>query len=120
METQRLLDLRTGTDKALPRTGAQHGEGGGVFSPDGSLVAYRGYEEAGYRLYIVPADGSAEPRALTGITPGGAYYEFSPDGSKVMLNKLGSRTLLIDVESGAAETLPDTLNEPGTWQRLAP
>ena len=70
METPHLLDLRTGTDEALPRTGAQFGEGGGVFSPDGSLIAFRGFEESGYRLYVVPADGSAEPRALTGITPG--------------------------------------------------
>jgi hypothetical protein len=120
MMTLRLLDLRTGTDEALPRTGAQFGEGGGVFSPDGSLVAFRGHEEAGYRLYIVPVDGSAKPRALTGITPGDAYVEFAPDGTKVMLNRFGSGTLLIDVESGAAEALPDTVADPATWQRLAP
>jgi Tol biopolymer transport system component len=120
MMTLRLLDLRTGTDEALPRTGAQFGEGGGVFSPDGSLVAFRGHEEAGYRLYIVPVDGSAKPRALTGITPGDSYAEFAPDGTKVMLNRFGSGTLLIDVESGKAETLPDTIKDPATWQRLAP
>ena len=120
METLRLLDLGTGTDEALPRTGAQFGEGSGVFSPDGSLVAFRGFEESGYRLYVVPADGSAEPRALTGITPGEAWHEFSPDGTKVMLNRFGSGTLLIDVESGEAETLPGTVEDPATWQRLAP
>ena len=69
---------------------------------------------------MVPADGSAEPRALTGITPGGAWHEFSPDGTKVMLNRFGNGTLLIDVESGEAETLPDRVKEPATWQRLAP
>ena len=37
-----------------------------------------------------------------------------------MLNRFGSGTLLIDVESGAAETLPDTIEDPATWQRLAP
>ncbi len=48
-------------------------------------------------------------------------FEFSPDGTKVMLNRLGNgKTLLIDVESGAAETLPDTVDDPATWQRLAP
>lgn len=120
METQRLLDLVTGTDEALPRTGAQFGEGGGVFSPDGSLVAYRGFEETGYQLYIVPADGSAKPRALTGVTPGDAYVEFAPDGTKVMLNMFGSGTLLIDVESGAADALPGTVADPASWQRLAP
>ena len=121
MQTVRLLDLGTGTDKAFPRTGAQFGEGGGVFSPDGSLVAFRGFEASGDRLYVVPADGSAEPRALTGITPGEAYVEFAPDGTKVMLNRFGSGTMqLIDVESGAAETLPVTVADPTTWQRLAP
>jgi WD40-like Beta Propeller Repeat len=120
METQHLLDLRTGTDEALPRTGAWFGEGGGVFSPDGSLVAFRGFEEDGYQLYIVAADGSAEPRALTGITPGDAYIEFAPDGTKVMLNRIGSGTLLIDVESGVAEAIPGTVKDPASWQRLAP
>jgi dipeptidyl aminopeptidase/acylaminoacyl peptidase len=120
MMSLRLLDLRTGTDDALPRTGAQFGEGGGVFSPDGSLVAFHGHEEAGYRLYIAPVDGSAKPRVLTGITPGGSYVEFAPDGTKVMLNRFGSATLLIDVESGDAEALPGTVNDPGSWQRLAP
>ena len=48
METLHLLDLRTGTDEALPRTGARFGEGGGVFSPDGSLIAFRGFEESRY------------------------------------------------------------------------
>jgi hypothetical protein len=38
----------------------------------------------------------------------------------VMLNRFGSGTLLIDVESGEAETLPDTVVDPATWQRLAP
>ena len=47
IETQHLLDLGTGTDEALPHTGAQFGEGGGVFSPDGSLIAFRGFEESG-------------------------------------------------------------------------
>ncbi len=91
MQTLRLLDLRTGTDEALPRTGAQYGEGGGVFSPDGSLVAFRGFEASGDRLYVVPADGSAEPRVLTGIAPGEAYVEFAPDGTKVMLDRFPQR-----------------------------
>ena len=42
MKSSHMLDLRTGTDKALPHTGAQFGEDG-FFSPDGSLIAFRGY-----------------------------------------------------------------------------
>jgi Tol biopolymer transport system component len=87
METLYLLDLGTGTDEALPRTGAQYGEGSAAFSPDGSIVAFRGFEEPGYQLYVMPIDGSEKPRALTGITPGEAWHEFSPDGTKVMLNR---------------------------------
>jgi len=120
MQTLRLLDLETGTDKGLPHTGARYGEGAGVFSPDGSMVAFRSFEESGYRLYVVPADWSAEPRALTGLTLGDAWHEFSPDGTKVMLNRFGSGTVLIDVASGVAERLPDTVKDPATWQRLAP
>ena len=120
LETLHMLDLQTGTDEALPHTGARFGEGGGVFSADGSLIGFRSFEENGYQLYIVPADGSAEARALTGITPGDAYVEFAPDGTKVMLNKSGSGTLLFDVESGVAEALPDTVKDSATWQRLAP
>jgi Tol biopolymer transport system component len=120
MQTMRLLDLGTGTDEAFPRTGAQFGEGGGVFSADGSLVAFRGFEASGDQLYVVPVDGSAEPRALTGISPGEAYAEFAPDGTKVMFSRFGKSTVLIDLESGAAETLPGKIADPATWQRLAP
>ena len=92
-----------------------------MYSPDGKLIAYRGFGgNETFQLFVVPADGSAEPRALTGFMPGGAWHEFSPDGTKVMLNQFGSGTLLIDVETGDVEALPDTVTEPGTWQRLAP
>lgn len=118
--TSHVLDIATGADEALPRTGSRHGEGAGMFSPDGKLIAYRAFVPSGFRLYVVPADGSAEPRALTGITTGDAWHEFSPDGTKVMLNLFGKQTLLIDVETGEAESLPDTVVQPATWQRQAP
>ena len=117
----RVLDLATGRDEAVGSTGAPFGEGHGMYSPDGKLIAYRGFgHNETFQLFVVPADGSAEPRALTGFTPGGAWHDFSPDGTKVMLNQFGTGTLLIDVATGEAEALPDTVTEPGTWQRLAP
>ena len=113
MATLRLLNLATRETKALPRTGSRHGEGAGMFSPDGSLIAFRSFEPSGFRLYVVPADGSTEPRALTGITPGDAWHEFSPDGTKVMLNVFDSGTTqLIDVETGEADLLPDEITDP--------
>ena len=117
----RVLDLATGVDEAVGPTDARFGEGAGTYSPDGKLIAYRGFGlNETFQLFVVPADGSAEPRALTGSIPGGAWHEFSPDGRKVMLNRFGNGTLLIDVESGAAETLPGSIEDPATWQRLAP
>ena len=117
----RVLDLATGVEEAVGPTDARFGEGAGTYSPDGKLIAYRGFGlNETFQLFVVPADGSAEPRALTGFTPGGASHEFSPDGTKVMLNRFGNGTLLIDVESGAAETLPGSIEDPATWQRLAP
>ena len=66
----------------------------------------------GYRLYV---GACRRQRGATGPHrdhPGDAWHEFSPDGTKVMLNRFGNGTLLIDVESGAAETLPDTIEDP--------
>lgn len=117
----RVLDLVTDVDEAVAPTGAPFGEGHGMYSPDGNLIAYRGFGgNETFQLFVVPADGSADPRALTGFMPGGAWHEFSPDGTKVMLNRFGTGTLLIDVATGDAEALPDSVKEPGTWQRLAP
>jgi len=120
LEHLRVLDLATGVDKEVGPTGSRYGEGNGMYSPDGKVIAFRGYGDGGFQLFVVPADGSAEPRALTGFTDGDAWHEFSPDGTKVMLNRFGAGTLLIDVETGEAEALPDKVTEPGTWQRLAP
>lgn len=91
-----------------------------MFSPDGKLIAYRGIADGAFQLWVVPADGSADPRPLGGYMPDDAWHEFSPDGTKVMVNRFGLGTLLIDVATGEAEALPDTVTEPGTWQRLAP
>jgi len=119
-ERLHVLDLEAGTTEAIGQTNALYGEGAGMFSPDGKLIAYRAFQSGGFELYVVAVDGSAAPRMLRGMTVGDAWHEFSPDGTKVMLNEFDSRTLLIDVATGEAETLPDTVTQPGTWQRLAP
>jgi Tol biopolymer transport system component len=116
-----MLDLVTGEDSTFGETGARYGEGGGMYSPDGKLIAYRGYSDGAFQLWIVPAVRGAEPRPLGGYVPGDAWHEFSPDGTKVMVNRTGgsSGTLVIDVATGESVSLPDS-TEPGTWQRLAP
>jgi Tol biopolymer transport system component len=115
-----MLNLATGEDETFGQTGARYGEGSGMFSPDGKLIAYRGIADGAFQLFVVPADGSAEPRALSGYLTGDAWHEFSPDGTKVMVNRFDYGTLLIDVATGEAEALPHAVTEPGTWQRLAP
>ena len=90
METMRLLDLGTGTDKAFPRTGAQFGEGGGVFSPDGSLVAFRGFEASGTDCTSCPPTGARSHGPSPGSRRVRSYAEFAPDGTKVMLNRFGN------------------------------
>ena len=93
-----------------------------TFVPSGANSAYASPGEIPVSALgsALPVDGSAEPRALTGISPGEAYAEFAPDGTKVMFSRFGKSTVLIDLESGATETLPDGIADPTTWQRLAP
>lgn len=70
---------------------------------------------------MAPVDGSAEPREIARVPSGDAWYEFSPDATKVMLNEYDrATTQLIDITTGEAERLPDEIKDPGTWQRLAP
>jgi len=115
-----MLDIATGMDEAFGQTGSPYGDGSGMFSPDGKLVAIRGIGgDNSIRLYVAPADGSAEPRALSEFMTE-AWFEFSPDGTKIMVNRFNDGTILYDVETGEAETLPGVVTEPGTWQRLAP
>ena len=39
----RVLDIATGVNEAVAPTGARFGEGHGMYSPDGELIAYRGF-----------------------------------------------------------------------------
>jgi hypothetical protein len=56
---------------------------GGAWSPDGLEVAYLG----GGRLFVVPADGSEQPRELAGPLPPGPLLEveWSPTGERLAL-----------------------------------
>ncbi len=65
------------------------------FSPDGKWIVYRkdgGNSHQGYihskepGIYIVPVDGSAEPKL---ITPQGSYPQFSADGKRIFYQKGG-------------------------------
>ena len=66
-----------------------------AFSPDGKWIVYRkdgGNSHQGYThckepgLYLVPVDGSAEPKFLT---PQGSFPQFSKDGKRIFYQKGG-------------------------------
>ena len=65
------------------------------FSPDGKWIVYRkdgGNEHQGFAhckepgIYLLPVDGSAEPRL---VTPDGEFPQFSADGQRIFYQKGG-------------------------------
>lgn len=55
------------------------------WSPDGSMIAFdrRGAGDAHRRIYVVPADGSGDPRPITDDTADAEHPTWSPDGSQI-------------------------------------
>lgn len=127
-------DVEAGIDRVIPRDASEANELSPLFSPDGSTLlierhgTHAAYEvadgELGYRLMLVPVDGSGSqlpigPAHHSGT--GGANVEFSPDGTQVLATyKEDWTTWLIDVDGSRQEQLPWTGRNGTTWQRLAP
>jgi Tol biopolymer transport system component len=86
------------------------------WSPDGKMIAFfsnRGRSDhTDFDLYVVPADGSAEPRRIAEsvLPPERRGADFTPDGSAVVVVKddpnLGDPILLVPVIGGDARPLP--------------
>ena len=104
-----------------------YSQGYAAFSPDGKLlVMQRLAPNDGLEWVVAPADGSALP---TKIGPtmnksgqdGAPYWEFTPDGTAVVIPDMERQVVLVvPVDGGAPTTLPfDGENLPST-QRLAP
>lgn len=55
-------------------------EWGAVWSPDGKWVAFVTTRDGKYEVYVLPADGSAEPLNLTQNDFLDSYPDWSPDG----------------------------------------
>ena len=123
-----ILDLRTGEETVLPHPPGASQRGGGVFSPDGTLVAFsRIYADRTYQLVVAAADGSSDGTALgprqSGDTEGSAYV-FTPVGSAVisMYGSDDQRALWRFPVDGSPGSI---VTEGGTFsftdvQRLAP
>ena len=91
------------------------------FSPDGTMMVWDGgCGELFDRLCYGPVDGASVAR---GIGPAFNYqvrngFEFSPDGTKVILF-LTSKSVLIDLVTDTWTELP-VAGDLVSWQRLAP
>lgn len=122
---EHILELATGKDLILP--GPKH-QSGGVFSPDGTKIAYlRGVEGELVQLVVAPVDGSS-----TGILLGKAAawgpdgptinnYSWTPDGSALLVNYEAEQVArLVPIDGSPPIDLDHGNLALATMQRLAP
>jgi Tol biopolymer transport system component len=87
-----ILDIATGAEIQLP-TPAGTGQRGGVYSPDGTLIAYaRIYREGAFQLVVANADGTGNERTIgdkraskTDGSDSNATWAFTPDGTGLVV-----------------------------------
>jgi dipeptidyl aminopeptidase/acylaminoacyl peptidase len=82
-----VVDLDGGEPKQVTTGDFEHG--GPAWSPDGKRLLIDGLRDERWdvelinRIYVLDADGSAEPKALTGDDGSYGPGTFSPDGSRI-------------------------------------
>ena len=71
-----MLDPRTRAERRFPLPNGTRAETGGVFSPDGTTIAFvRYYTDATWQLIVAPADGSEEGQPVGTRSPGTAQSD---------------------------------------------
>jgi DNA-binding beta-propeller fold protein YncE len=93
-------EFPAGQPRAISEEGVSANFGGLAVSPDGAWVAAVGPDQ---RVMLYPVDGGA-PRPLAGAELGEVPVQFSADGRRVYVFRLGelpSPVTLVDVHSGA-------------------
>jgi WD40 repeat protein len=122
-----ILTLGTGEDRVLPQP-AGTAQLGGVFSPDGRMIAYlRADRSSLLRMTVAPVDGSSMgielgPSASLGSDgPTINNYSWSPDGTSIIGNYDADKTArLLPIDgSPPIELVHGELALPA-YQRLAP
>jgi len=122
-----ILTIRTGEDRVLPQP-PKSAQLGGVFSPDGRMIAYlRADTDNLLRMVVAPVDGSGTGIALGPRAPFGAdgptinNYSWSPDGKAVIANYDADKTARLLPVDGSPQTdlVHGELALPA-YQRLAP
>jgi serine/threonine protein kinase len=114
-------DLARGTRRKLTRT--QGWDAFGVWSPDGSQIAFSSAREGARTLFLTAADGSGTAERL--LAPGNARWptSWSPDGQWLAFHEEDPRTgldlWLLNMRDRRAEPL---LNTPAreAWGRFSP
>lgn len=88
-----------------------------TLSPDGARIAYARQEDAGWRIYVAPIDGSTEPQALAW----GKYPTWGPSVlafSGCVVDGTARGVCVIDPNDPAAQPVPLTANphdSPISW-----
>ena len=123
----RVLDLRSGVDRAL-LTAAGSAAGGPAFSPDGRSILYlRWSADSSTQLVVAPIDGSGFGISIGPHGPLGPdgptinNYGFAPDGKSVFANydaEKVARLLPVDGSPGIVVAHGDLAFV--SYQRLAP
>jgi Tol biopolymer transport system component len=122
---EHILDLATGTDSILP--GPKH-QSGGVFSPDGTRIAYlRGVDGDLIQLVVAPVDGSSTGILLGKAAAWGAdgptinNYSWTPDGTALLVNYDAEQVArLVPIDGSPPIDLDHGSLALATMQRLAP
>ena len=117
-------DLDTGVDTAIAMV--QPYDDATIlphFSPDGRSLLFERQTSSTSRLVVRPLDGSG-PDILLGPTftyEDTRHFDFSPDGTKVILT-LGDPgvTWIMDATGGLGEKTNEVIPSFPNWQRLAP
>ncbi len=79
-----------------------------AWSPDGKWIAWFSDLAGDYELFVMPADGSGEPRQLTKKSD--TYYtglRWSHDSRRLLVHDAAMRLIVVDRESGKTRTVSD-------------
>ncbi|MDG5766195.1 S41 family peptidase [Balneolales bacterium ANBcel1] len=94
------VPARSGITRNLTRSSGVH-DRNPVWSPDGASIAFISDRSGEDEIYVMPQDGSGEPRQ---ITTGADTYKYriswSPDSKKILWADKKLRLNMVDVESG--------------------